>query len=754
MMKRPGYRPANKSELARALQVHAKDRGAFRNSLKSLEKSGLIVLGKKSRYIVPSERSGGRESARMVGRIDFHPDEKRRSARFVPDDPDRIPELKNEQWKEVFVPGRMTANAMHGDRVAVKISKKHPPRWKNKKGQKRKQVKVHAPEGKDSLEARVVEVIERTNPQIVGTYHARGNNASLVPDNTRLPKMFKLSKILKEAKSGDTVLAEFDRWDSTDLPPLARMTKVLGRTGDPGLDVIKIIHSHNLPLEFPREVLAEAEIIEETISQEEIERREDWRDREVFTIDPEDAKDFDDAISVVENEDGSWELAVHIADVSHYVKPGSALDKEAKKRGNSCYLVDRVIPMLPEKLSNGVCSLKPDVERLTHCAVMKFAPDGTPKTARFCSAVIRSARRYSYEEAIVLLRMSPAEIAGLKGKERQLAEHTQRAWKLAERLRKRRFKAGGLDLDFPEVRIQVDRETGKPTGVKRSEYDESHQLIEEFMLSANEAVAKETKNQQAPSVYRIHEDPDPDKLYEFAEQAKAYGHRAGDPTIRAELQKLIEQMRGKAEEHSLKIALLKSLKRASYSPEPIGHYGLAKVNYTHFTSPIRRYADLVVHRVLRKICSKRNPDGPPADQTLSYGALTPVCKHISETERVAADAEKESQQMKMIEYLLILAKERPDEGFLASITDVTPLGAFAELPEFNIKGLIRRQDMPGGDYKFDRARMRYTPRSRSLPEIIVGQKLEVRLVRVDQSRGFIDFEPVIPKKKTISNPYR
>ncbi|NNE92568.1 MAG: ribonuclease R [Verrucomicrobiales bacterium] len=734
---RPGYRPANKSELARSLAVSAKERAAFRNALRQLESSGKIVLGKKSRYRKPNAASG--KSAPALGKIEFHPDEKRRSARFIPDEPDAFPELKNERWQEIFVPGRNTANAMHGDRVAVRVTKKGEQRWKKKQGNNRRSRPPEL-EGKDSLEGRVVEVIERANTRIVGTYHARGKNAALAPENSRLPQSFKLSQVLKGAKSGDTVIAEFERWDSTDLPPLAKMVEIVGSPGQTGLDILKIIHSHNLPLDFPNRVLDEAEAIDEAIANEEIARREDWRDREVFTIDPEDAKDFDDAISVVENKDGSFELGVHIADVSHFVKPGSALDKEAKKRGNSVYLADRVIPMLPEKLSNGVCSLKPDVDRLTHCTVIQFAADGTPKKARFCSAVIRSKRRYTYEEAIVLLRMNKQEIDGLKKPEQGLARHIQRAWKLASMLRKRRFDAGGLDLDFPEIRVRLDKQTGKPIELVRSEYDESHQLIEEFMLAANEAVARETKNAQAPSVYRIHEDPDPEKLHDFAEQARAYGHKVHDVTIRAELQKVLKKIRGTNEEHALKIALLKSLKRAAYSPDPIGHYGLAKVNYTHFTSPIRRYADLIVHRVLRKLCHRRNPDhGPEPDPTPSQGALAPVCKHISETERVAADAENESRQMKLVEYLLILANERPDHGFDAIIFEVRPMGAFVELPEFQLKGLIRREDLGEGDWRIDRGGMRFKSGNRSIG---VGQTVRVKVIRVDHSRGFVDFAVV------------
>ena len=365
--------------------------------------------------------------------------------------------------------------------------------------------------------------------------------------------------ILPEAKPGDIVVASFTEWSDVYQPPTAEMVKVLGREDAPGVDILKIIHQYGLPLEFPETVLAEADLIDEVVSEEEIARREDWREREVFTIDPEDARDFDDAICVTEKPDGRWELAVHIADVSHYVKPDSVLDKEARKRGNSVYLADRVIPMLPEKLSNGVCSLKPYVERLTHAAVMDFDSCGKMTKTRFVSAVIRSHHRYTYEQAYEQMMLTDEEVEAIEDeKQKQLTIRLKRAWELGSLLRERRYQNGALDLDFAEVRVVLD-EGGRAIGVKRSVYDESHQLIEEFMLAANEAVAYETRNAPAPSIYRVHEDPDPGKLEEFADLARSFGHRIGDMTHRPELQKLLQSVKGNVEEHSIKVALLLSL---------------------------------------------------------------------------------------------------------------------------------------------------------------------------------------------------
>ncbi|MCB1078342.1 MAG: VacB/RNase II family 3'-5' exoribonuclease, partial [Verrucomicrobiae bacterium] len=498
-----------------------------------------------------------------------------------------------------------------------------------------------------------------------------------------------------------------------------------------------------LPTHFPEAVVEEAAAIPESIDGGELEKREEWRDREVFTIDPEDARDFDDAIYVHEfhpDEGGGWELAVHIADVSHYVRAGSALDREAKKRGNSVYLADRVIPMLPEKLSNGLCSLKPGVDRLTHAVIMRFDRQARQTSVRFASAVIRSRRRYTYEEAFARLNLSLGEISRLDSEEASLGRHLKRAWELAGELRKRRFENGALDLDFPEVRAIIDKE-GRAIGVKRIEYDESHQLIEEFMLAANEAVAYETKNATAPSLYRVHEDPDPGKLMEFGEQTRGYGYVVGDVTLRVELQKVLRQIRGKPEEHSLKIALLKSLKRAAYSAEPLGHYGLAKLNYTHFTSPIRRYADLVVHRVLRRLAEGRKAQSTSdaADATPGQGRLAEIAKHISETERIAADAEQETQRMKLLEYLLKLAADDRSKPFDGIVYDVRPIGAFVELTGLMIKGLIRKEDLPSGHgIRLDAVRNRFVG-FHGKPYLAVGQKVKVRVVRVDRSRGFVDF---------------
>ncbi|MDF1811374.1 MAG: ribonuclease R [Verrucomicrobiales bacterium] len=728
------YRPLNKSEFARELGVPSKERASLRKALSQLVDEGTLELGKKSRYYKPSSRSGDQT---YEGVIMFSFSEKRRSAFFNADHPEKLPRSAVSDGGGVYISRRSAGTAIHGDRVSIKLVKKAAPKWhKHVKSKRDSYAK-----GDDRLEGVVVEILQRNTTTIVGTYEKKGHVAILSPDDKKLPPDFHLKEVLKEAKPGDVVVAEFLSWANTDRPPAARMTEVLGRPDAPGVDMLTVIHRYRLPLKFPDDVLSEAEVIDTEVTDADIASREDWRDREVFTIDPEDARDFDDAIAVTELNEG-WELAVHIADVSHYVKPGTALDKEARKRGNSVYLADRVIPMLPEKLSNGVCSLNPHVDRLTHAAVMTFDTKGNMNSARFVSAVIRSCRRYTYEEAFTRLKLSEQAAGAFDDPvERSVVAHMQRAWRLAETLRKKRFKEGCFDLDFPEVRAVLD-ENGIAFAVKKTEHDESHQLIEEFMLAANEAVARETKNEGAPSIYRIHEDPDPEKLQEFADLARDFGHSIGDPTVRSEIQKLTRAVKGKPEEHSTKMALLKSMMRAAYSKDPIGHFGLAKVNYCHFTSPIRRYADLIVHRALKKIMSRRKEPSAPehADQTPTEAGAGEIAAHISRTERVAADAERDSQQLKLIEYLENLIKDDSSQTFEAIVTDVRAIGIFVELKDLMVRGLIRRMDLPSRyDYYLDKGRMEFVSGSGQGKNIAIAKTIQVRLIRIDKGRGFIDF---------------
>ena len=530
--------------------------------MRDIERAGEIARIRKDRYVLPATAD------LVTGKLSVHPAGYGFLISEKPGEPD------------VFIAAENVGTAMHRDRVVARISLEPP-----------------AGRIKGRREGRVIRILERAHDTIVGTLQRSRNFYYVVPDDPRFVHDIYVRPVAAAqedrrsetaATVGDKVVVRLDDWQSRHVNPEGEIIEVLGPASAPGVDVLSIVRKYHLPTEFPSDVLEQAERIPESVDAQQIAGREDLRNQFIVTIDPDDARDFDDAINVEKLANGGWQLGVHIADVAAYVEPGSALDREARLRGNSVYLPDRVIPMLPERLSNGVCSLKAEVDRLTHSVFIQFDKRGVAKSARFARTVIRSAHRLTYKEAYAILTSVPRD---------PLGERLHLAWELAALLRRKRFEHGALELDFPEVKVWVDAH-GKPVRLERVENDESHQLIEEFMLVANEAVARELKKRAIPTVYRVHENPDPEKLGEYREFALSFGYKVGDLTHRAELQRLLAEVSGKPEEQALKVGLLKSLKRARYDPQPLGHYGLAKTNYLHFTSPIRRYADLVVHRAL------------------------------------------------------------------------------------------------------------------------------------------------------------
>src|SRR6266480_3131826 len=563
----PDYRPQDRNEISRTLGLKGRERVAVRKTLHELEHAGEIVRIRKNRYVLPSEAD------LVTGKLSIH----QAGYGFL------VPEKAGEP--DIFIAAENTGTAMNGDRVVARISRDVPPR----------RAKVRAGQtSQHRSEGRVIRILERARDTIVGTLQQTRNFYYVVPDDPRLVhdvyvQVPPRAKLPKTPTRGDKVVVRLEAWESRHVNPEGEIIEALGAATAPGIDMLSIIRKYDLPTEFPKSVLDEANRIPQSVEQKLIQGREDLRGQFIVTIDPDDARDFDDAINVEKiDNNGDWRLGVHIADVSAYVTPNNALDREARRRGNSVYLPDRVVPMLPERLSNGVCSLNPSVDRLTHSVSIEFDKNGNVKKVRFARSLVRSARRLTYKQAYAILTAAPGD---------QLGERLHLAWELAALLRQRRFEHGALDLDFPEVKVWVDKD-GHPVKLERVENDKSHQLIEEFMLAANEAVARELKKRVVQTIYRIHENPDPEKLAEFREFVLGFNYSVGDVTHRAELQRLLAATRGKPEEQALKVGLLKSLKRARYSPQPLGHYGLAKANYLHFTSPIRRYADLVVHRAL------------------------------------------------------------------------------------------------------------------------------------------------------------
>ena len=687
----PDYRPLDKRELARALGRKSGVRMGLNHALRELERSGEIARIRKNRYILPTAAD------LVTGTLQIHQAGYGFLTTEKPGEPD------------IFIAAENTGTAMHGDRVVARIARDEP--YGRTKGRR---------------EGRVIRILERAHDTIVGTLQHSRNFYYVVPDDPRLVhdvyvQLPPPAAVPKTPARGDKVVVRLESWESRHVNPEGEIVEVLGPASAPGVDMLSIMRKYHLPTEFPNNVLDQADRIPEKIDARQLDGREDLRKKFIVTIDPDDARDFDDAIDVEKIDSGGWRLGVHIADVAAYVEPDSALDREARRRGNSVYLPDRVIPMLPERLSNGVCSLNPGVDRLTHSVFIHFDKNGVAKSARFARTVIHSAHRLTYKQAYAILKSAPRD---------PLGEQLHAAWELASILRRKRFEHGSLDLDFPEVKLRLD-ETGKPVRLERIDNDESHQLIEEYMLAANEAVARELKKRTVPTIYRVHENPDPEKLAEYREFVLSFNYKVGDLTHRAEVQRLLVSIRGKPEEQALKIGLLKSLKRARYAPQPLGHYGLAKPNYLHFTSPIRRYADLVVHRALADHNGKHRA-------RIDMSQIASISEHISMTERVAAEAEIESVRMKKLEFFQRQLDERNPQVFRAAVVDVRNYGLVVELPDVLFTGLIHVSSLTDDFYLFEAAQRRLIGR-RSRKRFSVGDEVRVFVVRVDAFKRQVDF---------------
>jgi len=682
----PNYQPLDEKALARRLRVPPEEAAAFAAFLAEEEKAGRIMQVRHSLYVLP-KRLGF-----CVGRLQMN---ERGFGFLVPIDPAE---------PDFYIAGEDTGTAFHGDLVLARLKEQRGGRQRDSR-----------------LRGEVVKVLQRKRRQLVGTLNKTPMFYYVVPDETRIPHDISVPPPTDAAQLGQKVVVEMKEWPDRRKPPEGVITEALGAPDAPGVDLLSIIRKHDLPTSFPEKVEQEAANIAALIPPGEISRREDFRKIFTLTIDPDDAKDFDDALSYRILPNGDFEVFIHIADVSHYVPTGSALDVEARMRGNSIYLVDRVIPMLPEKLSNGICSLQPQVDRLVKTAIVTLDRRGETKSFRFAAGIIHSAKRFTYKEAFAQLRKPPTT---------PLASQLHELNSMAQTLRKRRFAKGALDLDFPEVKVRVD-DLGIPTHLEKNENDISHQLIEEFMLLANEVVALELKRRNRPGLYRIHENPDPDRLQEFRAQAKSMGFPCGDLTQRGEIQKLLNRVKGQPGESVVKIGLLKSLKRAMYSPKPLGHYGLAKLNYTHFTSPIRRYSDLVVHRVLF---------GHGRDHAdFNYDGLSRLALHLSNTERSAAEAEQESVKLKKLEYFDRQAHATKRTSFQALIQEVRSSGLLVQLPEFVIQGMVPLSGLQGDLFVFNPQRLELQGQ-RTKITLRAGQSLQVEVARVDLARHQVDFQ--------------
>ncbi len=720
LMRSPRYQPLDKVALSKKLGLPADDRGELRETLRQLEERGEVARIRKDRYVLP-------EAAELVtGVVQVHTS----GAAHI------LSERKGQP--DLYIAAENTWTAMNGDRVVARII------HEGIEGIESFRRVRSRPAPGERREGRIIRILKRASETLVGTLQKSQKFHYVIPDDPRIGHNIYVhpgaAPLAKPPVVGDKVVVKLDEWTSRHINPEGEIIEVLGAASTPGVDMLSIIRKYHLPTVFCAEALAESREIPEIVPPAELARREDLRDALIYTIDPDDARDFDDAIHVEKTKNG-WLVGVHIADVSHYVSPGTALDKEAYERGNSVYLADRVVPMLPERLSNGICSLKPGVDRLTRSAIMEFSKGGKMKSARFCASVIRSKARLTYKQAYAILTGKTPEPLPATVPDRtevippEVAEAVREAWELAAILRKARFENGSLDLEFPEVKVWLDAK-GTPVKLEKLDNDISHQLVEEYMLAANEAVARETKVKNFPSIYRVHENPDEEKLDEFRDLVRLYDYRVGDLTVRSEVQHLLEAIKGKPEEYALKIAFLKSLKRAAYETRAVGHYGLAKVNYTHFTSPIRRYADLVVHRVLGHIGQKR--------ERLAAADLAAVAAHISQTERTADDAERDSVKLKKIEFFALAAGRR--DRFPAVILDVRNYGLVVELPEFLVQGLVHVSALNDDFYVYDPARLRFIGR-KNRRVFSAGERIEVSVAKVDLYKQQIDFQPA-PEEKS------
>lgn len=693
LLERRNYVPLNVPELLRALRLPPNEQQNLQQVLRQMEHAGRIARIKGNRYIQP------READLVPGRIRMN----RQGKGFLqPDDPG---------FKEIVIPENATSTALHEDRVLVR-------RNVRPKGLRSDNVTPDTGE--------VVRVLERRRTQIVGTLQRSRQFLFVIPDDPRVPHHIYVPPprdVGRPAHVGDKVVVELREWQS-QYNPEGEIIEVLGSPDAEGVDMLSVLRQYDLPLHFPKNVLHEAQAFGASIQRGEVKGRIDCRGHQVVTIDPDDAKDFDDAFCLEQADQDQWRLWVHIADVSHYVKPGTGLDVEARKRGNSTYLVDRVIPMLPEALSNELCSLKPGVDRLTKCVEFLIAPDGRVLSTKFYSAVIHSQRRFSYPEAFSILQHKPAD---------PIEQMLHRAHQLAQRIRRLRFKAGSLELDFPEMKIRLD-ERGRVARIEKVVNDVSHQLIEEFMLLANEAVAARLMHQRTPAVYRVHEEPEPARLEEYREEVLSHNVPCGNLSHRPEVQRLLHRLSSLAIGPALKIGFLKSLMRARYAVEPIGHYGLAKKKYTHFTSPIRRYSDLVVHRALFEKTGA------------TTHALRQAAEHISLTERNSADAERDSKDVKLYAFLNAQLRSGRPERYLALVTDVRNFGFFVDVPGLAMSGLVALSTLEDDFYAYDAARSHLVGR-RTRRVIRLGDKLTVQVAKVDTYKKQVDFRLVPDRPK-------
>ena len=677
--------------IARTLKVSSDDYVDFRNFLRDLSRNDVITKTGTNAYQY-------REKPQLVvGKLSV----KTQGYGFV--------QLED---REIFVSQRNMTTAIDGDTVAVHLYAK------SRDGK--------LPEGK------IDHIIERKRTYIVGTYkHGKYFNF-VAPDDRKIPwDIIIHDSFAKNAQPGQKVAVTLDYWEDSSLNPTGRIEEVLGFSKDPGVDVTSVAFKFNLPFKFPKKVEAECERLTGKITPSDLQGRLDFRKRVCFTIDPKDAKDFDDAVSLETLDDGNLMLGVHIADVSHYIQDGTSLDKEALSRATSVYMVDRVIPMLPEKISNEICSLRANEDRLTFSVMMKITPDGRRLDYKIQPSVINSNRRFNYEEVQKIIDDGQGDYFD---ELRQLRD-------LSQKLFSKRLKAGSLDFDLPEAKIELN-DLGEPIDIRRSERLDSHHLIEEFMLLANKTISEHiamTLTQQRqlskllPFIYRIHEKPDAKKITNFENLVRSLGinFQRRKRISPKQLQEVIHSVRGLPEEDIINHVMLRSLMKAKYDTKNVGHFGLAFKHYTHFTSPIRRYPDLVVHRLLKEYAEF------PSEKRIAKikSKLPEVCRISNEQEINALEAERESIKIMQAKFMV----NKMGESYDGIISGIVPFGIFVEIVDYLVEGLVHIKDLAGDYYIHDEPNYRLIGQKTG-KTYRLGDRVKIQVVKVVPEQKMIDFK--------------
>ncbi len=691
------YRPMLREEILIQFGIDKSESKEFYKVLEGLEKDGVLVRNQNHRYGLLNT------DYLVVGKLEGH----EKGFGFVIS--------KDKVREDVFITAENMNGAMNGDTVVANILKKS--------------------EAGKREEGEIIRVLERGNKFLVGTFEENNNFGFLIPDDQKISYDVFIPKAhTKGALNNQKVVIEITKWPEARRNPEGKVIEVLGFLSDPGTDILSIIRQFDLPEKFPEKVQEEANNAPESISKRDIEGRVDLRRLKTFTIDGADAKDLDDAVSIETLENGNYKLGVHIADVAHYVHENSPMDREALERGNSVYLIDRVIPMLPRELSNGICSLNPNVDRLTLSVIMEINKNGSVVDHQIFESVINSSYRLVYDDISDYLE-NDDEAA--KEKLKDLLEELKLMEDLMQILYDKRDSRGSIDFDFPETKITLD-DQGKPIEIKKDERRIANRLIEEFMLVTNETVAEEYFWAEVPFLYRIHEDPNPEKLVDFAKFIHNFGYSLKGKEIHPkELQLLIQEIRGKKEELVISTLLLRSLRKAIYSSTPDTHFGLASKYYAHFTAPIRRYPDLMIHRIIKQyIKGKLSLD----KQGRLEKILPEIAEHTSMTERRADEAEREVADLKKAQYM----KDKIGEEFQGIISSLTNFGIFVQL-ENTIEGLVHFSNMLDDYYHFDEEKFHIIgERTNRLYKL--GDEVTIKVIGVDIAKRNIDFQ-IVDKEK-------